>query len=256
MKNIYKNIIISIIFLSIFATFGYAYSYLRKQKTSSSLNKADNLYLTKSTNTTNTESNITLLDIIKDITIDNSNSIVPYSSDIIIYNSHPDESYESGIKVTDLGALINHKLNAEGLKSSFISSHSNIEYNKSYQISHDSIAQNVIGYENTVLLDIHRNISNTIETGAEMVTFVLAKDNSHFDENNKFAEQLVDEISKSNKITASIYYYDVTNEYLKLNQELSSNSLLVEIGYDKSDDSYIEDCVDELVNALKNIKNI
>ncbi|MBS6502610.1 MAG: stage II sporulation protein P [Clostridium sp.] len=126
---------------------------------------------------------------------------------------------------------------------------------KSYQVSHDSIIENVSGYENTILLDIHRSNSDSFESDPEMITFILAKDNQHFEENNKFAEELVNEISKSTKVKASIYYYDFTTEYLKRNQELSNNSILVEIGTDKSDDNYIQECVDVLVSSLKNIKN-
>jgi len=254
LKKIHKNIIVSIIFLTICTTLGYV--YLRKQNTLSDSNKIDNSEITKSTDTINDSSNISLLDTIKDITIDNSNSTIPLSSDIVIYNSHPDEEYEFGAKVTDLGALINHELNTEGLNSNFISSKPNIEYIKSYQVSHDSITENVPGYENTILLDIHRSNSDSFESDPEMITFILAKDNQHFEENNKFAEQLINEISKSTKVKASIYYYDVTSEYLKLNQELSNNSLQVEIGTDKSDDNYIQECVDVLVSSLKNIKNI
>ncbi|MBU6135284.1 MULTISPECIES: stage II sporulation protein P [Clostridium] len=253
MKKIHKNIIVSLIFLTICVTLGYL--YLRKQNTLSDSNKIDNSETTKSTDTINDSSNISLLDTIKDITIDNSNSTIPLSSDIVIYNSHPDEEYEFGVKVTDLGALINHKLNTEGLNSSFISSRSNIEYLNSYKISNESITQNASGYENAILLDIHRSNSGSFESNPEMITFVLAKDNQHFEENNKFAEQLINEILKSDKVKASIYYYDVTSEYLKLNQELSNNSLQVEIGTDKSDDNYIQECVDVLVSSLKNIKS-
>ncbi|MDU6363165.1 MULTISPECIES: stage II sporulation protein P [Clostridium] len=254
MKKIHKNIILSIIFLTICVTLGYL--YLRKQYTLSDSNKIDNSETTKSTDTINDSSNISLLDTIKNLTIDNSNSTIPLSSDIVIYNSHPDEEYEFGVKATDLGALINHELNTEGLNSNFISPKPNIEYIKSYQVSHDSIIENVSGYENTILLDIHRSNSDSFESDPEMITFILAKDNQHFEENNKFAEELVNEISKSTKVKASIYYYDFTTEYLKRNQELSNNSILVEIGTDKSNDAYIKECVDVLVSSLKNIKTI
>ncbi|WP_291648318.1 stage II sporulation protein P [Clostridium sp.] len=253
MKKIHKNIIITVIFLTVCASLGYV--YLRKQNTLSDSNKIDNLKITKSSDSNNNESSLSLLDTIKNITIDNSSSTIPFSSDIVIYNSHPDEQYESGVKVTDLGALINHKFNNEGLNSSFISSQSSIEYINSYKISNESITKNVSEYENAILLDIHRSNSDSFESDPEIITFVLAKDNSHFEENNKFAEQLVNEISKSDKVKASIYYYDVTAEHLKRNQELSNNSLLVEIGTDKSDDGYIQECVDVLVSSLKNIKN-
>lgn len=256
MKKIYKNIIVSIIFLAIFTTLGYVYSYLRKENTLSKHNKTGNSELTRSTYIINNSSNTTLLDDIKDISIDNSNSNFPDLSDIVIYNSHPNEGYEFGIKVTDLGSLINYRLNSEGLKSSFISSNTNIDYLNSYKISNESITKNMSIYENKILLDVHISNSDSFESDSEMITFVLGKDNPHFEENNKFTEQLVNEISKSNKVKTSIYYYDTTSEYLKRNQELSTNSVLVEIGTDKSDDNYIQECVDVIVRSLKNIKNI
>lgn len=254
MKKIYKNIIISITVISICTALGYTYSNLRKQRTLSNLNNIDNLENTKSTDTSNNTSKTTLLDNIKDIAIDSSNSIVPFSSDIVIYNSHPNEIYESGIKITDVGALINHKLNKEGLNSNFISTESNSDYSKSYQVTHDLITNKVIGYDNTILLDIHRSNSETLESDTKKITLVLAEDNPNFNENNKFAKQLIEEILKSNKVSASILYY--SNSANAFNQELSNNAVSVEIGFDKSNDNYIEECIDALVNALKNINNI
>ncbi|WP_252229824.1 MULTISPECIES: hypothetical protein [unclassified Clostridium] len=66
------------------------------------------------------------------ISNDNSNSVVLFSSDIIIYNSHVDEDYRSGINVTDIGALINDKLIKEGLSSNFIECKAPKKYTESY----------------------------------------------------------------------------------------------------------------------------
>ncbi|WP_252235789.1 stage II sporulation protein P [Clostridium sp. CH2] len=95
------------------------------------------------------------------ISNDNSNSVVSFSSDIIIYNSHVDEDYRSGINVTDIGALINDKLIKEGLSSNFIECKAPKEYTESYQNSRDLIKADVKDYSNNILLDIHRDAVNS-----------------------------------------------------------------------------------------------
>lgn len=250
MKTIYKNIIIAITFMAIGTTLGYTYSNMRKQPASTSLGSKSNLEA-KLTDTSNNTSNAALLDIMKYVPADNSNSVLPISSDVVIYNSHPEENYQSGIKVTDVSTLINYSLINEGLKSSFIVNNSNTGYANSYRVTHDLITKNITDYNNTILLDIHRNCTGNVKSDTKKIILVLAKDNPHFDANNKFAKQLVKEISKSHNITASIYYYNHSRQYF--NQDLSNNSVLVQLGLDKSSDDDIKQCIDALVPALKNM---
>lgn len=202
-------------------------------------------------NIINITSNENLLSDIKALKINNANSTLPFSSDIVVYNSHPDENYESAsnVKVTDVGALINDKLVKNGLNSRFINCAPPKDYLKSYQISREVITKNVKNYRNTILLDVHRELGKKI--GSNTITFVLTKKCPYYEKNLKFVNSLVSYIKHSSNIKTAIYYYDYGVLYY--NQDLSNKSVLVEIGNDWSNDKDIENCVDTLVAALKNI---
>lgn len=177
------------------------------------------------------------------------NPVAPFSSDIVIYNSHPSEDYPSGVKVTDVGKLINDKLIKEGLKSNFIMCKDATEYGKSYKNTRNIITKNVKGYSNTILLDIHRDTTENPESTPRKLQFVLAKNNPHYEANKKFVDTLLENIKNSNKVEATISIYENGLSYF--NQDLSNNSVIIEIGNNKSSDNDIEECVNALVSALK-----
>ncbi|MGH4140525.1 M56 family metallopeptidase [Clostridium sp.] len=179
----------------------------------------------------------------------NTNPIVPFSSDIVIYNSHPDEAYPSGIKVTDVGALLNDKLISEGFNSHFIKIDPSTDYNKSYQTSRDLITKNVKSYSNTILLDIHRDITVKNKSDAVKIHFDLTKKSPHYKTNKKLVDNLIANIKTTSGIKSEIYLYTFGISYF--NQDLSNNSALIELGNDKSSDSEIEASVNALVSALK-----
>lgn len=187
---------------------------------------------------------------IKKSSNDITNPIVPFSSDIVIYNSHPDEVYPSGIKVTDVGALLNDKLVKEGFNSHFIKIDPSTNYNKSYQTSRDLITKNVKSYSNTFLLDIHRDVIEKDKSDSRKMLFVLTKSCPHYETNKKLVDSLIRNINNANGIESEIFLYDFGISYF--NQDLSNNSALIELGNNMSSDSDIEACVNSLVSALKN----
>ncbi|NFO14214.1 peptidase M56 [Clostridium botulinum] len=183
------------------------------------------------------------------ISNDNSNSVAPFSSDIIIYNSHADEDYQSGINVTDIGALINDKLIKEGLSSNFIKCKAPKEYTESYKNSRDLIKADVKDYSSNILLDIHRDAVDSIKCDKKKITLVLAKNSPYYENNKVFAENLLKNIDSSNEIKIKIISYN--RGKLCFNQDLSKNALLINLGNNMSSDSDIEKCVNVLVSALK-----
>lgn len=210
--------------------------------------------ITSSESIINDTSNESLSTIIKNLPSDNANSIVPFSSDIVIYNSHPDEEYPSGINITDIAALINNKLVSQGLKSSFIKCKVPIDYSNSYESTRKILTQNVKNYSNTILLDIHRDdVSENIKSDTRKILFVFAKNNPHYEKNKEFAEYLSQNITNSNQVKSEIRSYERGPS--SFNQDLSENSLLIELGNSMSNNGAIEACVNELVSALKDIKN-
>lgn len=189
---------------------------------------------------------------IKESASDSEKPIVSFSPDIVIYNSHPDEAYASGLKVTDIAALINDELQKEGLNSSFIKCKTPIEYDQSYVNSRELIIRNVKDYANTILIDIHRDVVENPKSEMKKMQLVLTKENPHYKANKKFADFLLAEFSKSNGIKSDIYFYNKGMSYF--NQDLSNNCALIDIGNNMSSDSDIESCVNALVSALKNFK--
>jgi bla regulator protein BlaR1 len=185
---------------------------------------------------------------------DSTKSTATVSPDIVIYNSHPDEVYPSGMKISDVGAILNDKLVKEGFNSCFISCALNTDYNKSFQITRDLITKNVKSYSNTILLDIHRDKTEKNKSDAPKMLFILAKSNPHYKANKKFVDSLIENIKNSNQIKSEIYFYQYGISYY--NQDLSNNSTLIELGNNMSSDSDIEACVNALVSALKNTQKV
>ncbi len=248
MKNTRKNIVIAISILTLCTTFGYTYSELRdKQNTGTRIN-------TLMKNPSDNVDNLTTLPNKRETvkTIEDTKSLAPFSSDIVIYNTHSYEAYPSGINVTDVASSINDKLVSEGLNSKFIKCVQPPVYDKAYQTTRDIITSKVKEYKNTVLLDIHRDASDESESNTKKIMLVVAKENLHYDENNRFANELLQEILKSSNVEASIFYFNKGINFF--NQDLSNRSVLIELGNDKSSDNDIEECMNALVAALKNIQ--
>ena len=240
--------------MAVGTTLGYTYSELRKQPNLSNSSNTSNSKISNSPDTNKNTSNKELLDTLKYIASDTTNPIVPFSSDIVIYNSHPNENYPSGIKVTDVGALLNAKLIKEGLNSSFIKCDPSTEYVKSYQISHDLIMKDVKDYSNTILLDIHRDETPLSKSDTKEISFLISKKSPQYEAHKKFIDNLVANIKNSSTVSPVIVSYNYAIS--SFNQDLSNNSALIEIGNNMSSDSTIEDCIDALALALENIQKV
>ena len=194
--------------------------------------------------------NIASAAIIKKSTSDNTDSIVPFSADIVIYNSHADEAYPSGMKVSDVGALLSNKLVKEGFNSHFIKCDPPADYNKSYQAARALITKNVKQYSNTILIDIHSNIIENEKSNARKMVFQFTKRNPRYKANKKFVDSLLGNIKNSKEVKSEMYFYQFGISYF--NEDLSNNSTVIELGNNISSDSDIEVCVNALVSALKN----
>ncbi|WP_234124968.1 M56 family metallopeptidase [Clostridium hydrogenum] len=194
-------------------------------------------------------SHVNLLADINALKTNDTSSITPFSSDIVIYDSHPDENYPaaSGINVCQIGALINNKLVKEGLNSNFIKCTAPKEYSASFKNSRDIITKNVKNYNKTILLDIHRDTDIT-NANSNTITFILTRKCPYYKENLKFVNKIIASIKHSSQVKTRIFYYDYGIGYY--NQDLSNKSVLIEIGTDHSTNKNIEDCIDALIPAL------
>lgn len=239
MKKAYKSIIIIAIFFTLGILAWYNFSDLRVKSNAKSQNDKSNVALNKTENNSSKELN-------EKKTIDKP------LHNIVIYNTHAEEEYDYGKKITEISALISDKLNKEGLNSSFIKCDPPKEYTKAYKASRDAITKNVKNYKDAILLDIHRDISETAKANTKRILIVLAKKNPCYESNKKFADSLLKEINKSKSVKCEILLHDAGILYY--NQDLSNNTVLIELGNNKSSDKDVEECVNTLVSALKNIE--
>lgn len=249
MKNTRKNIVIAISILTLCTTLAYTYSKLGEKQnngtrintlTKTSFDNRDGL-----TSNSNGGEGFKATDDIKLLEFSSSN--------IVIYNTHSEEAYPSGRNITEVGSLINDRLVSEGLNSQFIKSSQSTTYEKAYEASRELIELKVKDYESSILLDIHRNVSNPDKSDTKKILLVVAKESPHYEANNVFANQLLQEILKSSNIEASIFYFNTGVNFF--NQDLSNKAVLVELGNDKSSDNDIEECMNALVISLKNIES-
>lgn len=115
-----KNILLGSIIVTIIGGLSIAVntSTIKAYKNNSKIIKAQVKPLkVNNQSTISNSSNKNLLTNKKSLQTNSENSTAPFSSDIVIYNSHPDEKYKlaSDISVCDVGALINNKLIKSGL---------------------------------------------------------------------------------------------------------------------------------------------
>lgn len=234
MKKKYKNIIIAIVFLVLVSAIGYIGSNMHKKSIKAISKDKNNEKIS--------------------IKQDKKNNVPKSSllSEIVIYNSHSDEAYSSGMKVTDVSATISDKLIKEGLKSSIMKCNKPKDYDKSYDVIRDAIRKNIKNYSDKILLDVQRERDDNPKSDKKkMILFILANGNPHYKENKKFVDVLMKKLEKSKKVKVGIYEYHKGMSYF--NQDLSDKSVLIELGNNMSSDDDVNECVNELVLALKNI---
>lgn len=183
-----------------------------------------------------------------------SKDIVKNTPNVIIYNSHADEAYSSGMKVTDVGEKIKNKLNDKSINSRFIKNSTIVEYVKSYEASRSLIKNEVKDYDKSVLLDIHRGVSSEAKKSTKYIDIVIVKSNPLYEENKKFIDSLINELNKKNAVEVNLVTYNKGIGYF--NQDLSNKAAMIEIGNEKSTNSEIQECIDALVLALGNILEI
>lgn len=88
----------------------------------------------------------------------------------------------------------------------------------------------------------------------QKIKLILTQASPRYEENKKFANQLLEQLKKANGVTSEIVEFNIdTLSYL--NEDLSNNTVLIEIGNDNSSDSDIQQGVNVLAASLKNIQN-
>ncbi|WP_368491280.1 stage II sporulation protein P [Clostridium sp. BJN0013] len=128
------------------------------------------------------------------------------------------------------------------------------EYTRSYENTRNIITKNVKNYANTTLLDVSRDESNNTTSDTKKIKLILTQASPRYKENKKFANQLLEQLKKASGVTSEIVQFK-TGTLSYFNEDLSNNTVLIEIGNDKSSDSDIQESVGALARSLKNIQN-
>lgn len=102
-------------------------------------------------------------------------------------------------------------------------------------------------------MDIHRDITpqndNVMYNSNERrITIVLGKQNPGYEETKKFAELIKDK-SLSYK-DSFIDFYEWNSIF---NEDLSSKSLLIEIGTEKSTEEELQNCIEVFAKSLRDV---
>jgi stage II sporulation protein P len=170
--------------------------------------------------------------------------------DIVLYNTHHEEEYTFGETVVKAAQTLSSNLREEGFKTDFLIAKDPIPLLGAYNHSRDLITENVPGYTNKILLDIHRQANDRAEA-KKTILIVLSTGNPSYEKNKEFAELIVNQINQYTSVTAGIYTYN--NKSNHFNQELSQYALLVEIGTEKSSKADIEEALAALSIGLGNL---
>lgn len=158
----------------------------------------------------------------------------------------PDDATSPKVNVSLLGDRLKKNLEANGIgavdsKANIGSelAKRNLTYPSSYKLSREIVQEAIANDQNlNYLIDIHRDASRRKTTTIEIngkkyakLYFIVGVENKNYKKNLAFAKEINNEIRKINKgLSRGIYsktYNDGNGVY---NQDLSPNSLLIEIG--------------------------
>ncbi|WP_186578784.1 stage II sporulation protein P [Aquibacillus kalidii] len=190
------------------------------------------------------------------------NSTKNKQADVFIYHSHSWEAFlplmESGTKPSDAssinnkenvvyaGELLSSKL--ESLGVSTIHDTTNVtkelhergwNYYNSYQFSRETIEETVAANKRLqYFIDIHRDAARHDVTTVTIdgkkyakLFFIVGKENKNFEANHAFAKKLNKELeSKYPGISRGIFIKDKSQGNGVYNQDISENSMLIELG--------------------------
>ncbi|MBB6623549.1 stage II sporulation protein P [Clostridium gasigenes] len=186
---------------------------------------------------------------------ENSNELTlgKVNSGIVVYNSHYDEDYMSGLTVIDAGEMLVSKLKENGLEAKLLKNTKTVAYVESYNESRNLVIEGVENYEDKMLIDIHRPAKGIKDEENRRVTkIILSKTSPKYEENKIFADTLINKFKVQGLVGTIVLYEDVTllNDF---NQDLSSKAIMLEVGSGASNKSDIEFCIQKISKAIEKL---
>ncbi|WP_442599606.1 stage II sporulation protein P [Neobacillus sp. D3-1R] len=192
---------------------------------------------------------------------------------VFIYHTHSWESYTSSdnpkvvpVKITEVGEMLGKALEQKGISAVVDKTNISQELekkgwpsNQSYQISRN-IVETVMAQHNDLeyFIDLHRDSARKEQTTFIVnkkpyarIVFVIGEENNHFEKNLKLAKELNQFLNANypgvSKGILGKYGDGVDGVY---NQDLSPNSLVIEVGGVDNNETEITNTVKILAEAI------
>lgn len=241
-KSSKRKVLIGILTVILTGIISLSFNYMYSEADSLNINSASKYSLNKLGN----------------IQKKSDNKTTSIKTAIVIYNSHPDEAFSSGITVKDVGTLFSNKLIDQGNNTTFIKCNlSQEEYSKAYEKTRNQIIHQKSDYDKSILLDIHRDSNDNplAKEKTKTINLILAKGNPHYEKNREFAAHIQREIMQSlTGVKAEITTYKNGINYF--NEDLSNKALVLEVGNERSSKEEIEQCINVFIKALNNVESM
>ena len=169
---------------------------------------------------------------------------------ILIYHTHTLEEYADGTTVIDAGNDLAEKLNNLGFEVDNVVDNFSVDYNNAYASSRNYLS-NIDLTQYKLIIDLHRDAAGSkiirqLEDGDyTVVKFVFSTSNKNYTEQQNLA----------NKISANLQdIYDEDFIYdkgiLHFNQDLSSNIVLIENGFNTNTIDEVKNSNTKIANAI------
>ena len=169
---------------------------------------------------------------------------------ILIYHTHTLEEYSDGTTVVDAGNDLAEKLNDLGFEVDNVVDNFSVDYNNAYASSRNYLS-NIDLTQYKLVIDLHRDAAGSkiirqLEDGDyTVVKFVFSTSNKNYHEQQNLA----------NKISANLQdIYDEDFIYdkgiLHFNQDLSSNIVLIENGFNTNTIDEVKNSNTKIANAI------
>lgn len=169
---------------------------------------------------------------------------------ILIYHTHTLEEYADGTTVVDAGNDLAEKLNDLGFEVDNVVDNFSVDYNNAYASSRNYLS-NIDLTQYKLVIDLHRDAAGSkiirqLEDGDyTVVKFVFSTSNKNYTEQQNLA----------NKISANLQdIYDEDFIYdkgiLHFNQDLSSNIVLIENGFNTNTIDEVKNSNTKIANAI------
>ncbi len=201
-------------------------------------------------------------------TISKVSFVLLESPRVYIYNTHDSEKYiENTNGVYEASKIIKEKLDDLGIptlvESSRVSEYlkiNKIDYNLSYTVSRNYIESTLNTYPDIELvIDLHRDAVDRPYSYVELnnksyakIMFVQGIKYDTYKHNMEIAQKISDEINSNYPgVSKGI----MTKQVSIFNQDLSENSILIELGTNNNTWEEVNNSIDVLVEAIRRVLN-